>query len=205
MASEVRMRGRLLLVAGLLTGAGVVLAAETLQVPQPPVSASPSKAKELASLLQSRKLESFAAAETPSKFVAVLHVPGVQLLLAAAAYGRPLDFDYRLLHKEYMEVYMELKSSPMAADKFFVEDQLADGLAVQPVKGAPADAVTVGAERRSFDGDFADPRRRNQKKISQEDYYKAFVDGDARYTVLLDVLLKALKSGAPLAAPGAVR
>ena len=206
MGSETRTRRRLLLLAGLLAGAGAVLAAHAPQVVvSPPVPTSPVKAKELAALLQTRKLETFAAPETTSKFVAVFHVPGVQLLVASAAYGRPLDFDYRLLHKEYMEMYMELKSSPMAADKFFVEDQLADGLVVQPVKNGPADAVTVGAERLSFDGDFADPRRRNQKKISQEDYYKAFSSGDARYAALLDVLLKALKTGAPLAHAGAVR
>ena len=63
------------------------------------------------------------------KFVAVFHIPNVQLLLASASYGRPMDFDYYLFHKKYQDMYQELKSSPLAAEKFFVEDTLADAAA----------------------------------------------------------------------------
>jgi hypothetical protein len=170
-----------------------------------PAAASPAKVKELIGLLLSRKLEIFAAPENGPKFVAVLHVPGVQLLLASASYGRPLDFDYYLFHKKYQDMYQELKSSPLSVEKFFVEDTLADGLVVAPGKSGAIDVVTVGGERRTFDGDFADPRKRNQKKITQDDYFKAFSTADARYAALLDVLIAAAKKDAGLAASAGVR
>ena len=58
MGSEAHTRSRLLLLAGLLAAAGAVLAAHAAQVVvSPPVPTSPVKAKELAALLQTRKLE----------------------------------------------------------------------------------------------------------------------------------------------------
>jgi len=190
-------------VAGVLVAGGTALA-DGQQAPLP-VATSPAKVKELTALLTAKKLETFAAPESGPKFVAVFHVPGVQLLLAGASYARPLDVEYYLFHKKYMDMYQELKSSPLSAEKFYVEDILADGLAVVPGKNLQADAVSLGGERRIFDGDFADPRRRNQKKISQEDYFKAFTTADARYAELLDALLTAIKKTATLAEPGAVR
>lgn len=170
-----------------------------------PGATSPPKVKELIGLLTAKKLETFAAPENGPKFVAVLHIPGVQLLLASASYGRPLDFDYYLFHKKYQDMYQELKSSPLSVEKFFVEDTLADGLVVIPPKSGGIDVVTIGGERRIFDGDFADPRRKNQKKITQDDYFKAYSSADARYAALLDVLIGALKKDTSLAASGPVR
>lgn len=186
-----RTAGSALVAAGLMAAdAGVA----TAQQAAAPVATSPAKAKELTALLIEKKLEAFAAPEGGPKYVAVFHIPGVQLLLASASYGRPLDFDYYLFHKKYQDMYQELKSSPLSAEKFFVEDTLADGLmVVPPPKGGAIDVVTIGGDRRAFDGDFADPRRKNQKKISQEDYYKAFVAADTRYAALLDTLIAALK------------
>jgi hypothetical protein len=186
---------------GLITGSGGV-SAQQAPAPSP---TSPAKVKELIGLLAAKKLETFAAPERGPKFVAVLHIPGVQLLLASASYGRPLDFDYYLFHKKYQEMYQELKSSPLSAEKFFVEDTLADGLMPVPGKSIAFDSVTAGGERRLFDGDFADPRRRNQKKVSQEDYFKAYSAADTRYAALLDVLIEALKKAPALAASAAVR
>ncbi len=202
MRSAVRALGWTWLVCALLAGGGAFVRAQSASMP---ASTSGAKAKEVASLMQARKLESFAAAETGSKYVAALLIPNVQLLVVSAAYGRPTDLEYRVINKQYMDVYMDLKSSGLAADKAFFEDALADGLAPVPAKNMPADSMTSGSERRLFDGDFADPRRRNQKKISQEDYFKAYAAADARYAVVLDVIIAALKKGLALAAPGGVR
>ncbi len=191
---------RSVLAAGL--AAGVVVSAA--QEPAP-VSASGPKVKELAALMQARKLESFSAEETGSKYVAAFHIPGVQMLVVSAAYGRPTDMQYRTFHKQHQEIYQELKSSPYASEKFFIEDSLADGLALVPGKNLAADSVTVGTGRQLFDGDFSDPRRKNQKKISRDDYYKAFAAADARYVVLLDLLVAGLKKDAGLAGPVAMR
>ena len=185
-----RTAGSALVASVLIAGdAGVA----TAQQAPAPVATSPAKAKELTALLLEKKLEAFAAPEAGPKYVAVFHIPGVQLLVASASYGRPLDFDYYLFHKKYQDMYQELKSSPLSVEKYFVEDTLADGLMVVPPKGGAVDVVTIGGERRAFDGDFADPRRKNQKKISQEDYYKAFVAAGARYAALLDILIAAVK------------
>jgi hypothetical protein len=176
--------------------AGVGLSAAQEGAPTP---ASGAKVKELAALMQAKKLESFSAAETGSKYVAALHIPGVQMLLISAAYLRPTDMQYRTFHKQHMEIYRDLMSSQYSTEKFFVEDALADGLALAPAKNVAADAVTNGEDRRPFDGDF-DPRGRNKKKISRDDYYKAFSAADARYAELVDLLLAALKKSG-LAAP----
>lgn len=202
MGSVVRAIGWTWVGCALLAGAGAFVQAQAASVPP---STSAGKAKEVGSLMQARKVESFAAAETGSKYVAALLVPNVQLLVVSAAYGRPTDLEYRVINKQYMDIYMDLKSSGLAADKMFFEDALADGLAAIPGKNMPADTVTSGVERRLFDGDFADPRRKNQKKITQEEYFKAYVAADARYAVLLDVIIAALKKDQSLAAPGGVR
>lgn len=202
MGSNVRAVGWPWLGCAVLASAGALVQAQGVPVP---ASTSAAKAKEIASLMQAQKLESFAASETGSKYVAALLIPNVQLLVVSAAYGRPTDLEYRVSHKQYMEVYMDLKSSGLAADKAFFEDALADGLVAMPGKNLVADSITSGSERRVFDGDFADPRRRNQKKISQEDYFKAFTAADARYAELLDVLLTAIKKAPSLAGPGTVR
>ena len=155
---------------GLIAGA---TGSATAQQALAPAATSPAKVKELIALLVSRKLETFAAPENGPKFVAVLHVPGVQLLLASASYGRPLDFDYYLFHKKYQDMYQELKSSPLSVEKFFVEDTLADGLVVIPGKSTAIDVVTVGGDRRTFDGDFADPT----PKEPEEDHAGGLLQG----------------------------
>jgi hypothetical protein len=126
------------------------------------------------------------------------------MLVVSAAYGRPTDMG-TAFHKQHQEIYQELKSSPYSTEKFFVEDSMADGLAVVPGKNLAADSVTMGTSRQLFDGDFVDPRRKNPKKISRDDYYKAFSAADARYVVILDLLVAALKKEAGLAAPAAMR
>jgi hypothetical protein len=195
----------------LLALAGAI-AAQT-PVVQAPTPASGGKARELAAALSARKLEAFAARDPDKagRFVAVLHVPGAQLLVVAADYSRATDIEYRLYHKDYMTAYAELNSSTLAGERVFVEDAVGDGLMVVPGKGLAPDTVTSPKGRQSFDGDFADPRRRNQKKISQEDYYRAFSDADQTYTRLLGILVDAVaKAGGsglrgPLAAGARLR
>jgi hypothetical protein len=155
---------------------------------------SPPRAKELVALLQTKKLEAFAVKDPSAtgRFVAVLLIPNVQLMVVSAGYERPTDVEYRIYTKDFMNAYVELNSSVLAKDKVFFEDALCDGLRVQPTGGV-SDTVTTGGEKRVFDGDFADPKKRNQKKISQEDYLKAFGAADAKYAELLTMLLDELK------------
>jgi hypothetical protein len=156
---------------------------------------STAQAKEVLSLMQTKKLEAFAARDPlrTDRFVAVLGVPGVQLLVVAADYDRPSDIEYRLYTKDYMGAYADLKSSILAKEKIYVEDMACDGLKPLPAKNQIGDTVVIGTEKRIFDGVFADPKKKNDKKISQEDYMKAFTTADERYSTILGHLLTELK------------
>lgn len=177
------------------------------QAPAPPASASATKAKELVGLLQAKKLEAIAARYPgeAGRYLAALLVPNAQLLVVSASYTRPEDIEYYLYQKEFMNAYVNLNSSALAEKRLFIEDALHDGLVALPGKSLAHDSVTSGTTRQVFDGDFLDPRRRNPpKKISQEDYLKAFAAADEQYTKLLGVLIDELKKPAMLlaGAPG---
>ena len=122
----------------------------------------------------------------------VTQQPGVQLLLVTASYERPTDIEYRIYQKDYTGAYADLKSGTMSKDRTFFEDMLGDGLQPVPAKNQIGDAVTVGTEKRVFDGDF-DPKNKNPKKISQDDYVKAFSSADETYARLIGALLTELK------------
>ena len=186
------------LVVGVAEGARPAAQAVT-----PPPSTSAAKAKELVGLLQAKKLEAFAARmpNEAGKYMAVLLVPNAQLLTISASYGRPTDMEYYLYNKEYQNAYTNLSSSTLAEDKLFFEDALHDGLIAVPGKSPVSDAVRIGTARQDFNGAWIDPRRKNPAvKITQEDYFKAFVSADEKYARILDVLIAELKKPA-LAAP----
>ena len=167
------------------------------QAPTFPASTSAAKAKELVALMQSKKLEAFAAKvpEQPARYVAVLLSAGVQMTLVASTYERFGDIDYRIYYKDFMNAYMDLRTGQLAKDRLIIEDHKCDGLLPVPGKEAAPDIVEGGASPRIFDGDFADPKKRATKppKISPEEYLKLYTDNDATYAKLLDVLLAELK------------
>src|SRR5262245_38677633 len=72
-----------------------------------PSPTSPPRVKELVALLQSKKLEAFAAkdAADSGRFVAVFLVPGAQLMLISAGYERPTDVEYRIYQKDFTNAY----------------------------------------------------------------------------------------------------
>jgi hypothetical protein len=172
-----------------------VVAAMPGQDPAFPEATSPAKVKEFVAALQAKKLEAFAARdpEGDRRYVAALLVPGVQMLVVSAAHGRPTDIEYYIYRNEHMNAYMDLNSSVLSTDKVFIEDALADGLVAKPPKGLAADAITIAGKPQPFDGLFADPKRRNDKRMPLADYSKAFADADQRYTRLLDRLFAEIK------------
>jgi len=174
-----------------------VLAAAQLTVSAQalPVPTSPARVKELVALLQSKKLEAFAVkdAAEAGRFVAVYLVPNVQLMLISAGYERPTDVEYRIYQKDFTNAYAELNSSVLAKDKVFFQDALCDGLLPKATNGAE-DIVTIGTAKRVFNGDYNDPKKKpDPKKISLEDYVKAYSEADAKYTSLVTMLLEELK------------
>jgi hypothetical protein len=173
-----------------LTGTLVVHA----QQPPAPPSASQAKAKALAAALAAKKFEYYAVSDPAmtGRYVAVLHVPGVQMLVISATYERITDMDYRFYQKDYQNVYLDLRSGLLSKDRVIVEDTGADGLVAVPGKSLAQDTFGTGPERKVFDGDFADPKKKNQKKISQDEYMKAFTAADEQYTKLLGILIDGL-------------
>ena len=175
--------------------AAAPLAAQKNQFVGPPAK-SAGPAKELVGLLEAKKLTSYCVKDPSdaTRFVALLHIPGTQLLVVSATYDRPTDIEYYIYAKDFMRAYQDLNASILAKSKVFVEDLVEDGLKAIPAKDEAADSVTVGGSRRAFDGDFADPKKRNpQNKITQDDYLKAYSEADETYTKLLATLIDALK------------
>ncbi len=180
--------------------AGLVLGVSSVvwcQAPTVPVGTTSAKAKELVALLQSKKLDPpvYAAhADVDGRFVAVLLIPGVQLLVVAAQYERPTDIDYRIYNKDFMGAYSDLRASVLSKNRVVIEDAFCDGLVAQPGKDQlVSDSASIESGKHVFDGVFADPKKRDPKKISLEDYSKNFSSADQQYSTLLDLLLTQLK------------
>jgi hypothetical protein len=148
-------------------------------------------AKQLAQLLDDKKLDAIAAADpqTPGQFAAAMYFQGVQLLAVSAKYSAPQLLNERLTKKEYRDIYVDLSSASVAGTKVFVMDTFADGLVLKPKGDAPADSVERAAGTISFDGE---PKK---AKMSDADYSKAFSECDDAYAHILQVLITKLKSG----------
>lgn len=195
-------RGLVRVLAAGIVAAGLAAVGSAQSAP----AVSGAKAKELAALLERQKLDAFAMRESPisDRFYAVLLVPKVQMLTVRAVYGRPSDIEYRLYHKDYRSAYGDLASGVLAADRFFVEDVLVDGLVASPVKNAPPDSVTVDAVRHLLTGP-ADPKKRADTRMPADAYSKLFGDADQQYAKLLDALIDGVKKTAGLEAGPVLR
>lgn len=150
---------------------------------------SPELAKQLAQLLDQKKLDSIAAADksNPGTYVAALYFPGTQLLVVSAKYTAPQLLDAKLAKKEYREVYIDLSSASIPSSKLFVMDTLADGLVAKPGDTA-ADSVEKAGTQVTFDGKW------KNAKMSEEEYMKVFAQDDADYARVLQMLIDALKT-----------
>ena len=175
--------------------AGALMAGVTVGAQAPAASESGAKAKELAALLQAKKLEAYAARDAmqPGRYVAAIVVPGVQLLVVSASYSRTNDIEYSLYNKKFQDAYLDLKSGALSTDRFFVDDAMCDGLVAVPGRNPLHDAVHMDGAKVVFDGDFVDPKKKNSKKISEDVYRKNFAAADMRYAKVLDLLITELK------------
>jgi hypothetical protein len=148
-------------------------------------------AKQLAQLLDEKKLDAIAAADPQAagSFVAALYYPGTELLVVSAKYSAPALMTAALAKKDYHEVYADLSAASIAGSKVFVMDIAADGLVARPKGDTPADSVERNGASVSFDGD---PKK---AKMSDADYNKAFQDADVAYAQALQLLISKLRSG----------
>jgi hypothetical protein len=151
---------------------------------------SPDLAKQLAALLDSKKLDAFAAPDKnkPGTFVATLYFPGTQLLVVSAKYHAPDALNNLLGKKDYRGVYIELSSASQPGSKVFVMDTYADGLVSRPQDNQAADSVENGSSQATFDGAW------KKAKMSEDDYMKAFGEADAAYVLALELLINQLKA-----------
>ena len=174
---------------------------------QAPASVSTDKARELASLMAAKKLESFAArdGEDTQRYVAVLVIPNLQLLLVSCKYTQKNDIEYSLYTKNYHTAYQDLRSGVYGSERFFVDDAEVNGLVAVPGKNPQHDAIMIEKDRHTFDGLYGDGKGRNAKKPLTEVYMKTFSDADVRYARLLDVLIAQLKTGKVVDAPSTMR
>lgn len=159
----------------------------------PAASAQDSKsaalAKQLTAALDAAKLDSIAAKD-PSEtdtYVAALYYAGSPLLVVSAKYTAPQLLDARLGKKEFRDVYIDLSSASVPETKIFIQDAGGDGIKGKREENQAFDSYEVGGKPLMFDGDF------KRQKLSEQDYLKAVVTADDRYSAMLTALLAQLK------------
>jgi hypothetical protein len=151
-------------------------------------SKSATAAKELASLMEARKLDSIAARHPAAddQFAAALHFPG-QLLVVWARYAAPAVLNEKIVKGEYRDVYIDLNSASIAASKVLITDLGADGLRARREENQPFDQQDAGGKGIRFDGNW------REDKMSEEDYMKVFAEADAAYAQTLEALIAQIK------------
>jgi hypothetical protein len=178
---------------GVLAVTGVVLPAQAVAGD----TTSAALAQQLTAALAARQVDAWATREAsdPARFVAVLHVPGSQLLVVSAQPSSPASLEYRLAMKDYREAYVELQTSAVPRGKFFVQDMAADGFALDGDEDAVVDIVYEDVSTRTLlNGDW------KAQSLNEAEYVRRRAAAEARYAAMLSSLLSSL-NGEPEAAP----
>lgn len=152
---------------------------------------STEAAAALAAQLDTSGRTAFAAADPaePGRYVAVMYMPGLQLLVISGVYPVPVLLDPKLERGEYQQVYMDLHGASTVDSQWFVQDLLADGIRADRKPGAAFDLVSrKGASFIAIDGDWAG------QKLSEAEYRERVKAAEEMYTRMLRVLLTSLKA-----------
>ena len=168
---------------------GIALAAILLLAPAASAqdSKSATSVTELIKMLDSMKLDSFAAkGASANEYVGALYFPGTQLLVVSAKFDTPWRADSLLEMKNYRDLYSELNSASQPQTKVFVSDLSANGLRAKK-DGNLYDTVDRGGKTFNFDGDW------KKAKITEDDYTKAYSSSDQQYQEMIQALLAGLK------------
>ena len=155
-------------------------------------SKSAAAAKELAQQLDQAKLQHIAARdpEDPTRFVAAMYFPGMQLVTVSGKYSVPVLLNEKLIQRKYQDIYVDLSSASERTSRITIEDLRCDGLPAIRAKGnGPADAFEQGAQRVVFDWDW------KKQKLSEKDFFDKLAAADAQYTRILALLLAEAKKG----------
>lgn len=149
---------------------------------------TPASATELAKRLGDEAPNSIAAAVPgePSRFVAALHIPNVQLLVISGNYPAPALLRELLLKGDYLRVYRDLNSAAEREGRFFVEDLAGDGLHIDSQDNMPFDITwRSGVERVLYNGAW------KEQKLSEAEYRERFEKDAKEYADVLQVLIDA--------------
>ena len=153
-------------------------------------SASMPQAKELATLLEQKKLDSVAARMPgdDNRFVAALYYPNSQLLVVSAEYSVPVLLQEHIWGHRYRDVYTALHSGGSTDGKFFVYDMAANG--IPPAGAEPGHDVVYenGVQTVMANGDW------RVQKLSKDEYQKRIDAADPRYAKMLEALVTQLKT-----------
>lgn len=153
-------------------------------------SQSEAAAREIAQLLQQRKLDSVAAVDpgAPDRFVAAMYFPN-QLLVVSARYAAPTLLRERLLARDYRGVYEQLQGAGEVQGKLFVQDLGVDGLHLRPTADRPLDLIYQSVNMRTaFNGDW------RGQGLTEQQYRDRFRTADGEYAALLRALVSQAKA-----------
>jgi hypothetical protein len=181
------MRNLFALVVGLLLATA----------PLPAAGTSAELAADLVKLMEQRSLDTIAAAHPtdPGRFVAAMHIRGVQLLVISGRYSAPPLLKEKLIKGDYRSVYLDLNAAAEKQGRLFITDSQANGLRVLPEKNAPFDISWRDMTAQIlYNNDW-----KNQK-LNEAAYRKRFAEDETEYAAMLDILKHAL-SATSTAAP----
>ncbi len=169
--------------------AALVLAAADSPAAAAQESHSAAPAAELVKLMEAKGLDAFAVADSreAGRYIAVLCVPGSELLVVSAKYPAPKALDDLIAKRQFRDVYMDLQGPAASVGRFFVQDMQADGLEPRPARHEGMDIVYEGdGSAARFDGDW------HAQGLTEGDYQAKFEAADGRYASMLSALAAAL-------------
>jgi hypothetical protein len=155
--------------------------------------ASAELAADVAKLMEQRGLDTIAAVHPtdPSRFVAAMHIKGVQLLVISGRYAAPALLKEQLVKGDHRKVYLDLNAAADKQGRLFVTDSQSNGLRATPDKNAPFDITWRDMTAQiSYNGDW------KAQKISADAYKKRFAEDEAEYAAILEILKTAIESRA---------
>jgi hypothetical protein len=181
----------------LRAGAGLALAVLAFGLStEPPLAAKdevPSKSAPLAASLskdlEARKLQYIAAPDPsePGRYVAAMHMAGVQISVISAKYSAPELIREKLITNKYQDIYVDLSSASERASRIIIDDLKGDGIIRSKPKNPPFDFYESAGKKVVFDFDW------RKQKLTQEEYGKALEAADELYARLLGLLAEEAK------------
>ena len=149
---------------------------------------SPALAVELQTVMAEKGLEAIATQdpEAPSRFIAILIFPKVQLLAVGARVPAPDSIASLIGQQQYRPVYDQLQQPSLSEHRIFFHDMGADGLPT--LDQGTADVMYESGRQTLLD---ASVKRRPREK---EDFSQRLRDADARYSRLLRLAIAAARA-----------